>query len=390
MCSARCPRSCWTTSCPGWRTATWLRCCASSAASADAGRDLRQFAQEAVEHLRSLLLLQVAPDAQLVEATPERLAALTAQSARMGRVELLRTVELLGDCQTQMRRGNVRLPLEIALAKAALPESGGDAAALAARIDRLERRATADRPPRRLSRRPPAPATPPPPLRSTPLPPLPRGAGRTRRLEPRCPRCLRPGGSGRCCPRPGDSGRRPAPAEPQVSDVSDAPGEIDPSPVEVAAPAAPAAVPIAMPDSGDAVDLAAVQRVWEAVVETVKRHSMRLSSLVGAGSPSAAAGGRRDARVPVPVPCRPVRRPRQPGRDRGGADAGAGSRDDGAVRRRRGRARRRGARKHRGQGRDGRRGRGSRRRLCPTPTRHTDWRCRPCSSGLGAVLVDDD
>ncbi len=157
---------------------------------ADAGLDLRQFAQEAVEHLRSLFLLQVAPDAQLVEATPERLAALTAQAARMGRVELLRAVELLGDCQTQMRRGNIRLPLEIALAKAALPESGGDAAALAARLDRLERRATA-------SPAPPASARPPPPGR--PPPPRP---------EPRCPRCLRPGGSGRRCARPGNSGRR--------------------------------------------------------------------------------------------------------------------------------------------------------------------------------------
>jgi DNA polymerase-3 subunit gamma/tau len=39
-----------------------------------------------------------------------------------------------------MRRGNTRLPLELALAKAALPEASGDPAALAARLDRLERR----------------------------------------------------------------------------------------------------------------------------------------------------------------------------------------------------------------------------------------------------------
>ena len=113
----------------------------------DAGRDLRQFARDAVEHLRSLLLLQVAPDAGLVETTPDRLARLTAQAGRLGRVELLRAVELLAECQAVMRRGNTRLPLEIALAKAAMPEASGDPAALAARMDRLERRGGVGRPP---------------------------------------------------------------------------------------------------------------------------------------------------------------------------------------------------------------------------------------------------
>ncbi|MGH8907888.1 MAG: DNA polymerase III subunit gamma/tau, partial [Egibacteraceae bacterium] len=108
---------------------------------ADGGQDLRQLARDAVEHLRSLMLLQAAPDAGLVETTPERLARLTAQSGRLGRVELVRAIELLADAQAQMRRGNTRLPLEIALVKAALPEASGDPAALAARLDRLERRA---------------------------------------------------------------------------------------------------------------------------------------------------------------------------------------------------------------------------------------------------------
>ena len=106
---------------------------------ADAGHDLRQFAREAVEHLRALFLLQSAPDAGLVEGTPERLVRMTDQAGRLGQAELLRAVELLADAQAQMRLGSVRLPLEIALAKAAMPEASGDPAALAARIDRLER-----------------------------------------------------------------------------------------------------------------------------------------------------------------------------------------------------------------------------------------------------------
>lgn len=107
---------------------------------ADEGHDLRQFARDATDHLRTLFMLQTAPGADLVTGTPDRLERLQAQAARLGRVELLRAVELLAECQAQMRRGNTRLPLEIALIKAALPEASGDPAALAARIDRLERR----------------------------------------------------------------------------------------------------------------------------------------------------------------------------------------------------------------------------------------------------------
>jgi DNA polymerase III subunit gamma/tau len=107
---------------------------------ADSGHDLRQFARDATEHLRALFLVQTAPDADLVPGTPERLVRLQAQAGRMGQIQLLRAVDLLAECQAQMRRGNTRLPLELALAKAALPEASGDPAALAARLDRLERR----------------------------------------------------------------------------------------------------------------------------------------------------------------------------------------------------------------------------------------------------------
>lgn len=127
---------------------------------ADAGHDLRQFAREAVEHLRALFLLQSAPEAGLVETTPERLARLRAQAGRLGQVQLLRAVELLAEAQAQMRRGATRLPLEIALVKAAMPEACGDPAAIAARMDRLERRTGVDATPAAVD--PTAPTTPAP------------------------------------------------------------------------------------------------------------------------------------------------------------------------------------------------------------------------------------
>ncbi|MDP8970549.1 MAG: DNA polymerase III subunit gamma/tau, partial [Actinomycetota bacterium] len=115
---------------------------------ADAGHDLRQFAKDVVDHLRELFMIQVAPEVDLVEATPERLARLHAQADRLGQVELLRAIDLLAEAQAQMRRGNTRLPLEVALVKAALPEACGDPAALAARLDRLERRSGVEPEPR--------------------------------------------------------------------------------------------------------------------------------------------------------------------------------------------------------------------------------------------------
>lgn len=113
--------------------------CALVGRLADGGIDLRQLARDATEHLRRLLLVRAAPDADLLELGEDTRAELSSQANRLGLTELLRAVELLADAQAQMRRGNVRLPLELALIKAARPETGGDPGALAARLDRLER-----------------------------------------------------------------------------------------------------------------------------------------------------------------------------------------------------------------------------------------------------------
>lgn len=232
----------------------------------DAGRDLRQFAQEAVEHLRSLLLLQVAPTAGLVDATPERVTVLAAQADRLGRLELLRAVELLGDCQTQMRRGNTRLPLEIALAKAALPEASGDAAALGARLDRLERGAAERATPTRPEPVPAGVPDAPPQSRAAPE-------------EPTAPTLVPD-----AAPPPPPAAEEPSPPQaPEEPAPPPAEEPTVPAPVLDAAPPPPTA-------AGPGLDLPAVQRVWEAVVETTKEHSRRVSSLLAYGRPSGIDG----------------------------------------------------------------------------------------------------
>jgi DNA polymerase-3 subunit gamma/tau len=108
----------------------------------DAGIDLAQFARESLEHVRDLLVLSVAPDAEgLVDATPETRARLEAQAERFGPGELARLVRVLGDVHLDMRTAtDPRLVLEVGLARAAMPEASVDPTALLARIERLERR----------------------------------------------------------------------------------------------------------------------------------------------------------------------------------------------------------------------------------------------------------
>jgi DNA polymerase III subunit gamma/tau len=117
----------------------------------DAGHDLQQFAREALEHLRDLYVLRVAPESTtLVDVTSETRERLGAQASRFGPGELGRLVRVVGETYMDLRTAtDQRLVLEVGLAKAALPEASLDADALLARIERLERRlsiATADAP----------------------------------------------------------------------------------------------------------------------------------------------------------------------------------------------------------------------------------------------------
>src|SRR6266545_6708134 len=108
----------------------------------EAGHDLLQFAREALEHVRDLYVLRVAPESSgLVDVTAETRERLAAQAERFDPGELGRLVRILGDLYIDLRTAtDQRLVLEIGMARAALPEASLDADALLARIERLERR----------------------------------------------------------------------------------------------------------------------------------------------------------------------------------------------------------------------------------------------------------
>jgi DNA polymerase III subunit gamma/tau len=106
---------------------------------ADEGHDLRRFTLDLVQHLRDLLVLQVAPDRpDLVDATDDRRRRLQAQTAVLPQEAMLRAVARLADTLAEQRLGTPRLPLELALATLATPGADGDVVELAERIARLE------------------------------------------------------------------------------------------------------------------------------------------------------------------------------------------------------------------------------------------------------------
>jgi len=110
------------------------------------GRDLRHFTTRITNHFRNLLLALVSPDdPAILDVPPELRPRLTGQAAKFSAAELDRILSLLLQAQTDMRWSTApRLTLELALVRAAMPETDPQAGAVLARLERLERLAGLD------------------------------------------------------------------------------------------------------------------------------------------------------------------------------------------------------------------------------------------------------
>jgi DNA polymerase III subunit gamma/tau len=219
----------------------------------DAGHDLHQFTREALEHLRDLYVLRVAPSSTtLVDVTAETRERLAAQAERFGPGELGRMVTIVGDLYLDLRTAtDQRLVVEVGLARAAMPEASLDAEALLARIERLERRlsiAGAETP----APAAPGPAVTEPPARAAPV----KDAGEAEPPARAVPAAQT---------RPRSKAKAPdQAAEPPVEEAGWGPAE------------APARVP---------VDLDLVRRSWPLVLERVQAASRVTASFLGHGRP---------------------------------------------------------------------------------------------------------
>ncbi|MFB7128012.1 DNA polymerase III subunit gamma and tau, partial [Kitasatospora sp. NPDC056273] len=113
----------------------------------EGGHDPRRFVTDLLERLRDLVILATVPDAGekgLIDAPADRVAVMQAQADAFGAAELSRAADLVNTGLTEMR-GNAapRLQLELICARVMLPGAYSDELSLQARMDKLERRASA-------------------------------------------------------------------------------------------------------------------------------------------------------------------------------------------------------------------------------------------------------
>jgi DNA polymerase III subunit gamma/tau len=235
----------------------------------DDGHDLRRFTLDLVQHARDLLVLQVAPDdPDLVDATDERRRRLLAQTTLVPADRLLRMVDLLAATVAEQRHGSPRLPLELALARLAVPGADGELAALADRVAALESGGS----PATGRRTPIAPrrGTSPPPIGGTsgteePTP-APTAADAT--AEEPSPHAPAPAvGDAPTADTPDETADPPAPAEERPAPVADTPDETaerpDPAPTPADA------------SSTDDDPLTLVTTHWQGILELLKQSSRR-------------------------------------------------------------------------------------------------------------------
>ncbi|MER5862057.1 DNA polymerase III subunit gamma and tau [Kitasatospora sp. NPDC002040] len=113
----------------------------------EGGHDPRRFVTDLLERLRDLVILATVPDAGekgLIDAPADRIAIMQAQADRFGPADLSRAADLVNTGLTEMRGNSApRLQLELICARVMLPGAYGDELSLQARLDKLERRASA-------------------------------------------------------------------------------------------------------------------------------------------------------------------------------------------------------------------------------------------------------
>jgi DNA polymerase-3 subunit gamma/tau len=115
------------------------------AAAVDSGRDPVAFIRELEAHARELLVVQTLGGAVPPELglTPDHDAHLATQAAALGPAVLVRLLDLLAQALIAVRAGSeARTQLELAAVRAAKPDLDPAAAAINARLERLEGSAT--------------------------------------------------------------------------------------------------------------------------------------------------------------------------------------------------------------------------------------------------------
>ena len=233
---------------------------------ASEGADPRRIAIGVIEHARSLLLLKTAPDAgNLLDVAPEDVPVLASQSERFSAEGLVRLLELVSGAHAEMRTAaNHRLLLEVALVRAAAPDTDPSASGLLGRLERLERRfgisETGPAQPQQV-------ATPPAAARPAPSKTAPAAAPKTAPARTPKPERSVPARSpeeAAASPPKGSSPKAPAPASEPVQEQP-----------------APAAEPVA----ASGVGLGHIRDSWPATLAEVGKQSPRVKAYLTPSRP---------------------------------------------------------------------------------------------------------
>jgi DNA polymerase III subunit gamma/tau len=214
----------------------------------EAGHDPRRFAEDLLERLRDLIVLNAVPDAGekgLLDEPDDVLERMTRQSAQLGRVELTRAADIVNTGLTEMRGATApRLLLELICARVLLPAVGADEAGLLARLERLERRlAIAGEVSAEVSA---------------------GVVGTTARSTASSPTQVPDVSAAAAAAPPAAAAAAPAPP------AAAAAAAAAPAPPAAAAAAPPIIKVSPVPGAGDELDATAVRGVWDSILEVVK------------------------------------------------------------------------------------------------------------------------
>ena len=225
----------------------------------ESGSDLAQFACELAQHVRNLYVMSLAGTDVALDVSASERRQLADELPLFGTDRLARMLQVLGDVMAELKTStNPRLSFEIGCTRMVRPEGDLTLAALAERVEALERSGVAVASPAAAA----APVSAPAPVADAPAATAPAAA---------------PAAAPQAAPRPA-AAERPAPAPASALATPAAPAAPAPA-APASAPSAQVAPAPAAPAAGGASpqlaatmeNPAALQRMWQGALAELKR-----------------------------------------------------------------------------------------------------------------------
>ena len=241
----------------------------------ESGSDLAQFARELAQHVRNLYVMSLAGTDVALDVSASERRQLADELPLFGTDRLAHMLQVLGDVMAELKTStNPRLSFEIGCTRMVRPEGDLTLAALAERVEALERSGVAVASPAAAA----APVSAPHPAAAAPAAAAP--AAHVAAPEPAAPApapVVAPAAAPQVAPRPTAAERSaPAPASAPAmpaAPAAPAPAASAPAPsAQVApAPAAPAAGGASPQLAATMENPAALQRMWQGALAELKR-----------------------------------------------------------------------------------------------------------------------